>query len=322
MATSEPAVSARNLTKRYGAGTGDPDRSTGTEPVVAVDGIDLDVPRGICFGFLGPNGAGKTSAMRMIHASSPVTSGTLEVLGHDVREEPREVKSRLGVVPQEENLDSYVNVRDNLLIYGRFFGLSHREAARRADEALAFVQLEGKADVDVDELSGGMKRRLHIARSLVNEPELLVLDEPTTGLDPQARNLVWERIRDLRDRGKTVLLTTHYMEEAEQLCDELVIMDRGRVIARGAPRGLVEEHVGREVLEVAGDGLRDRVAEAVDGAARAVEEAGDRVLVFGEDADELLETVRSAGVDAPEVYLRRASLEDVFLKLTGRRLRE
>ncbi len=311
MTGPEPALVARNLVKTFGDG------------FTAVAGIDVTVPRGVCYGFLGPNGAGKTSTMRMVYGLSPVTSGELQVLGMDVTENLREVKARLGVVPQENNLDEDLTVLENLVVYARFFGIKRSEGTERAREALAFVQLEDRAGDRVGSLSGGMRRRLAIARALVNDPDLLVLDEPTTGLDPQARSLLWEKIRELKRTGKTILLTTHYMDEAEQLCDELVIMDRGHVIARGKPADLVREHVGREVLELtAGREEREHMLGTVRSHIQGSDEYGERLLLYGKDADTLLSALQDADVDVSEAVLRRASLEDVFLKLTGRTLDE
>jgi lipooligosaccharide transport system ATP-binding protein len=301
----EAAVVARTLVKRYAA-------------LEAVRGIDFDVPAGSVFGFLGPNGAGKTSTMRMIYGLSPRTSGRLDVLGLDVATHGREVKRRIGVVPQEANLDADMTARENLTSYGRFFDVTGAKLRDRVDGLLSYVQLEEKADVVVNDLSGGMKRRLLIARALVNDPELLVLDEPTTGLDPQSRALLWEKIRDLKREGRTVLLTTHYMEEAEKLADELVIMDNGEIIERGAPKDLVAKHVGREVLEVAVDASEDkRIVERV--APLAHERVGGELRLFGQSGDEMLSR---AGIHGAPHLVRRATLEDVFLKLTGRRLTE
>jgi lipooligosaccharide transport system ATP-binding protein len=301
----EPAVVARQLVKRYGA-------------LEAVRGIDFDVPRGCVYGFLGPNGAGKTSTMRMLYGLSPKTAGRLDVLGMDVATRGREVKRRLGVVPQEANLDEDMTARENLVSYGRFFDITGGALRSRADELLAYVQLTEKADVTVNELSGGMKRRLLIARALLNDPELLVLDEPTTGLDPQSRGLLWERIREQRRAGKTVLLTTHYMDEAEKLSDELVIMDDGRIIERGAPRDLIAKHVGREVLELTVPSEEDKAVLArVEGSILAHERFGADLRLFGASGEAMLE---AAGVRGAPHLVRRATLEDVFLKLTGRAL--
>ncbi|HWH09464.1 MAG TPA: ABC transporter ATP-binding protein [Candidatus Thermoplasmatota archaeon] len=304
----QPAILARGLVKRYG-------------DFEAVKGIDFEVPRGVVYGFLGPNGAGKSSTMRMLYGLSPRTAGTLEVLGMDVAAHGREVKRRMGVVPQASNLDEDMTARENLVSYGRFFDLGGPLLAKRVDELLEYVKLTEKADERCTELSGGMKRRLLIARALLNDPELLLLDEPTTGLDPQSRSLLWERIRELRRQGKTVLLTTHYMEEAEKLCDDLLIIDEGRIIERGTPRDLVAKHVGREVLEAALPPEDDaRILQKLGGTLAAHERHGDELRLFGERGDAILEELHRMGVRPTRHLVRRATLEDVFLKLTGRRL--
>jgi len=301
-----PAVVARQLVKRY-------------ERVEAVRGVDFDVPRGTVHGFLGPNGAGKTTTMRMIYGLSPKTSGRLEILGMDIDERGRDIRARLGVVPQESNLDLDMTARENLLVFGRFFDLTGARLRDRVDELLAYVQLTEKADERATELSGGMKRRLHIARALLNDPELLVLDEPTTGLDPQSRALLWEQIRQMRRDGKTVLLTTHYMDEAEKLSDALLVMDEGRILERGTPRELILKHVGAEALELVVEPSHDaRIVERVQ--PLHAERSGDELRLFGADGDKLLEEVQRTGIKLAEHRVRRASLEDVFLKLTGRRL--
>ncbi len=301
------------------------DYATRDGSVQAVAGIDLDVPEGSLFGFLGPNGAGKTTLMRMLYAAVPPTAGTITVLGRDVATQARDLKAHLGVVPQENNLDPDFDVRKNLTVYARYFDIGPTEARRRADELLAFVGLAEKAREPIDNLSGGMKRRLILARGLVNNPRLLILDEPTTGLDPQSRHLVWDKVRDLRRQGLTILLTTHYMDEAERLCDELVIIDRGRVLVRGAPADLVRRHASRDVLEL---GFADdaRAHEATirdlpgpDGG--RVEFVGPRALLYVANADQLLSEAK-ARLPVVETLVRRASLEDVFLHLTGRGLRE
>lgn len=308
---SEVVVEAADLCKRFG-------------DFEAVAGISFRIERGACFGFLGPNGAGKTSTMRMVQAVSAPTSGRLTVLGSDPVREGARVRARIGVVPQEDNLDPDLHVSENLHVYARYFGLSPEVARRRAAELLDFVSLRDKAEKELRELSGGMKRRLVIARALLNEPELVILDEPTTGLDPQARHLVWQKLRELKERGVTMVLTTHYMDEAERLCDALVIMDHGKVIATGTPADLVREHAGEEIVEL-------RVPEAdekpliegipLDGA--ATERAGDVRFFFlrrrSEISDRLLERARAAQVPC---LLRNATLEDVFLRLTGRELTE
>ena len=305
-----PAVLARDLVKRYG-------------DFEAVKGISFEVPTGVVSGFLGPNGAGKSTTMRMIYGLSPRTAGRLEVLGLDVTTRGREVKRRIGVVPQEANLDADMTARENLLVYGRFFDITGAPLRRRVDEMLEYVQLTEKQDATVVELSGGMKRRLLIARALLNDPELLILDEPTTGLDPQSRALLWERIRALRREGKTILLTTHYMEEAERLCDHVDVIDQGRIIERGTPRELVERHVGREAVELTIPASEDEaVLRRVGGALRAHERVGDELRLFADDAEKVLEDVLHAGFEPSAHLVRRSSLEDVFLKLTGRRLND
>jgi lipooligosaccharide transport system ATP-binding protein len=307
----EPLISARGLTKQFGSFT-------------AVDGIDLDVRAGEAFGFLGPNGAGKSSTMRMIGAVSPVSGGELRILGLDPATDGPKIRARLGVVPQEDNLDVELTVRQNLLVYARYFGIDRRTAKARADELLDFVQLTDRANDRVDPLSGGMKRRLTIARALVNEPDVLLLDEPTTGLDPQARHVVWERLYRLKQRGVTLVLTTHYMDEAEQLCDRLVVMDTGRIVAEGSPRQLVEQHCSREVVELRFGVDDDTVglAAKLDGIGSRVEALPDRVLVYADDGDEVAEEVHRLGFTPESTLVRRSSLEDVFLRLTGRTLVE
>jgi len=287
----------------------------------AVKGVDFEVYRGECFGFLGPNGAGKTSTMKMIYGAAIPTGGELTVAGLDVTRHERDVKRRIGVVPQENNLDDDLEVKENLLVYGRYFDLPKKVILRRAEELLDFVELTDKADAEVEQLSGGMKRRLLIARALINDPEIVVLDEPTTGLDPQARHLVWERLRRLANEGKTLILTTHYMEEATQLCDRLVIMEGGRIITEGSPKQLIEEHVSPQVLEFRNrDGSLERLREVVETEADAVEQAGEALLAYTADADALLDKVRASGVEAENTVYRQAGLEDVFLRLTGRSL--
>ena len=303
-----PLVEAQGLTKKFG-------------DFVAVDGIDVSVQPGEAFGFLGPNGAGKSSTMRMIAAVSPPTSGHLRVLGLDpVTDGPR-IRARLGVVPQEDNLDLELTLRENLVIYGRYFDLPRDRARARADELLEFVQLEDRADSQVEPLSGGMKRRLTIARGLVNDPDLLLLDEPTTGLDPQARHALWDRLYRLKQRGTSLIITTHYMDEAEQLCDRLVVMDRGRIVGEGAPAALIREHVSREVLELRfAVGGQAGVEERLQGVARRIEVLPDRILLYTDDADATADEVQARGVTPESVVRRRATLEDVFLRLTGRTL--
>lgn len=289
----------------------------------AVKGVDFEVHRGECFGFLGPNGAGKTTTMKMIYAAVVPTEGELDVAGLDVRRCEREIKRRIGVIPQENNLDDDLKVKENLLVYGRYYDLPRKVALQRAEELLEFVELTEKSESPVDQLSGGMKRRLLIARALINDPEIVVLDEPTTGLDPQARHLVWDRLRALTTEGKTLVLTTHYMEEAARLCDRLVIMEGGLIIAEGSPEELIEEHVSPQVLEFrAPPEELERLRPVVEAAADAVERTGETLLVFTTDADALMEKVRASGVDVENTVYRQAGLEDVFLRLTGRRLIE
>ncbi len=289
----------------------------------AVKGVDFEVHPGECFGFLGPNGAGKTTTMKMIYGAVIPTAGKLDVEGLDVRRCEREIKRRIGVVPQENNLDDDLKVRENLLVYGRYYDLPRKLARQRADDLLEFVQLTEKANSKVEQLSGGMKRRLLIARALINDPGIVVLDEPTTGLDPQARHLVWDRLRGLTAEGKTLLLTTHYMEEATRLCDRLVIMEDGLVIAEGSPEELVEEHVSPQVLEFrASSETLERLSIIVDAAADAVECSGEALLAFTADGDALMEKVHDSGIEVENTIYRQAGLEDVFLRLTGRRLIE
>jgi lipooligosaccharide transport system ATP-binding protein len=289
----------------------------------AVKGVDFEVHRGECFGFLGPNGAGKTTTMKMIYGAVIPTSGELDVAGLDVRRCERKIKRRIGVVPQENNLDDELKVKENLLVYGRYYDLPRKLALQRADELLDFVQLTEKAESKVEQLSGGMKRRLLIARALINDPEIVVLDEPTTGLDPQARHLVWDRLRALTAEGKTLLLTTHYMEEAARLCDRLVIMEGGLIIAEGAPGELVERHVSPQVLEFRGSPESlERLRPVVEAASDAVERSGEALLVFTKDGEALLREVHASGIEVDNSVYRQAGLEDVFLRLTGRRLIE
>jgi lipooligosaccharide transport system ATP-binding protein len=305
-----PLIRARDLTKRFGSFT-------------AVDAVDFDVQPGEAFGFLGPNGAGKTSTMRMIGATSPRSSGELSVLGLDPEVSGPKVRSRLGVVPQEDTLDTELTVFENLLIYGRYFDLSYAETRRRADELLQFVQLNERGKDLVEPLSGGMKRRLTIARALINEPQLLLLDEPTTGLDPQARHLVWDRLYRLKQRGTTLVLTTHYMDEAEQLCDRLVVMDKAKIVAEGSPRQLINEYATREVLELRFPvGVQETLDGKLDGLGERVEHLPDRVLVYARDGEAAMQAVHERGLEPETALVRRSSLEDVFLRLTGRTLIE
>jgi lipooligosaccharide transport system ATP-binding protein len=308
MSRDTPLIVARDLTKRFTNFT-------------AVDGISFAVYPAESFGFLGPNGAGKTSTMRMIGCVSPVTGGELRVFGMDPQTHASAIKARLGVVPQQDNLDNEITVRENLLMYARYFDIPREVAARRADELLEFVQLSERANSEVEPLSGGMKRRLTIARSLINEPEVILLDEPTTGLDPQARHAIWDRLYRLKQRGATLLLTTHYMEEAEQLCDRVVIMDRARIIAEGSPRGLIEQYSTREVLELrVADDIRARLRGLVDGIAERIVELPDRMQVHTTDAEVALNAIRQAEVHPESALVRRSTLEDVFLRLTGHAL--
>ena len=305
---SEPLITARGLVKRFG-------------DFVAVDGIDVEVQPGESFGFLGPNGAGKSSTMRMIGCVSPATSGELRILGRDPRTDGEEIRRRMGVVPQLDQLDEQLTVRDNLILYGRYFDIPRAECKRRANELLEFVQLTDRASSNVEPLSGGMKRRVTIARSLINEPELLLLDEPTTGLDPQARHVLWDRLYRLKQQGVTLVLTTHYMDEAEQLCDRLVVMDRGRIVAEGSPQELIRTYSPREVVELRYPaGTNEERAPEVDGIGHRQELLPDRVLIYADDGESALSEVHRRGSSPESALVRRSSLEDVFLKLTGRTL--
>ena len=291
------------------------------EGFTAVDGIDFEVRRGEVFGFLGPNGAGKSTTMRMIGCVSPVSGGRLSLFGLDPNTEGPRIRARLGVVPQEDSLDLEMRVRDNLFVYGRYFGLPRSVIRERAARLLDFVQLSDRADDKVEPLSGGMKRRLTIARALINDPEILILDEPTTGLDPQARHVVWDRLYRLKQQGTTLILTTHYMDEAEQLCDRLVVMDKGRIAAQGTPRELIESYATREVLELRFPlGEQRQAAEKLAGIGRRLEPLPDRVLVYAEDGEAALAEARGRGLDPLTALVRRSTLEDVFLHLTGRTL--
>jgi lipooligosaccharide transport system ATP-binding protein len=301
-------IHARGLRKSFGS-------------FEAVSGIDLDVRRGESFGFLGPNGAGKSSTMRMIAAVSPPSGGELRVLGQDPVADGSSIRARLGVCPQEDTLDPELSIRENLLVYGRYFGMPRREVAERADELLAFFQLTEKREEKVEALSGGMKRRLTIARSLINDPELLLLDEPTTGLDPQARHVLWDKLFRLKQQGVTLVLTTHYMDEAEQLCDRLVVMDGGRIVAEGAPLDLIREHSTREVAELRfGVGEHDALVDKVADLADRVEVLPDRLLLYTHDGETAIARVHERGLAPVAVLVRRSTLEDVFLRLTGRTL--
>lgn len=316
-------IHARGLTKRFGAFT-------------AVDGISFDVHAGEAFGFLGPNGAGKTSTMRMIACASPTSGGELRVLNMNPRLDASRIKARLGVVPQQDNLDTEITVRENLLMYARYFDIPRHVAEARADELLEFVELRDRAGAQVEPLSGGMKRRLTIARALVNEPDLILLDEPTTGLDPQARHVVWERLYQLKRRGATLLLTTHYMDEAERLCDRLVVMDKAKIVAEGSPRELIAQHSTREVLELRFPDdvrpsphpggpfalARQAVEGRLSGIGDRVEVLPDRVQVYTADGEHALQQVHALGIPLESAVVRRSTLEDVFLRITGRALIE
>ena len=311
VAGSDPLIEARDLRKSF-------------DGYDAVRGIDFTVERGEIFGFLGPNGAGKSTTMRMIGCTSPATGGTLRVMGLDTASDGRQIRARLGVVPQEDSLDTELSVLDNLRVYGRYYGLSRTHIAERADELLAFAQLGDRADSTVFPLSGGMKRRLTIARSLIHEPELLLLDEPTTGLDPQARHVLWDRLYSLKRQGVTQVITTHYMDEAEQLCDRLVVMDEGVIVAHGSPAELIARHVTRDVVEV-----RYGSPEAQADAEPALRERGwrieplaERVLVYADDGDACSATMAAEGLGGESRLVRRSTLEDVFLHLTGRTLED
>jgi lipooligosaccharide transport system ATP-binding protein len=306
VSSESPLIEARGLTKRF-------------DDFTAVDGIDFEVQRGETFGFLGPNGAGKTSTMRMIAAVSPVTAGTLRVLGLDPASDGATIKQRMGVVPQQDTLDFELSVYENLLVYGRYFGIPKDEIKSRADELLDFVQLNERRESRVEPLSGGMKRRLTIARALINDPALLLLDEPTTGLDPQARHVLWDRLYRLKQQGVTQVLTTHYMDEAEQLCDRLVVMDRAKIVAEGSPRELIAKYVQREVVEVRFAG-RPELNGELEGLGGRVEVLADRVLIGTDDGDATAHAVHERGIDVESVLVRRSTLEDVFLTLTGRTL--
>ncbi|GLZ60312.1 ABC transporter [Micromonospora sp. NBRC 107095] len=287
----------------------------------AVDGIDVEVRSGEAFGFLGPNGAGKSSTMRMVGCISPPSGGELRILDMDPVADGPAIRARLGVCPQLDNLDPELTVRENLTVYARYFGISRRTARERAAELLDFVQLTERADSKVEPLSGGMKRRLTIARALVNDPEIVLLDEPTTGLDPQARHLVWERLFRLKQQGVTLVLTTHYMDEAEQLCDRLVVMDGGRIVAEGSPRALIEQHSTREVVELRfAAESQEPFAGKLDGLGERVEVLPDRVLLYVPDGDTAVAKVAALGLQPANVLVRRSGLEDVFLHLTGRTL--
>jgi lipooligosaccharide transport system ATP-binding protein len=303
-----PIVVAEDVTKLYG-------------PTRAVDGISFSISAGESFGLLGPNGAGKSTTMRMIGGTLTRTSGSMLVAGLDPDEHGPEVRAHLGVVPQQDNLDEELSVRDNLIVYGRYFGLPHSYLRPKADELLEFAQLSQKARAKVTSLSGGMKRRLTIARSLINEPKVLLLDEPTTGLDPQARHVLWDRLFRLKEVGVTLVVTTHFMDEAEQLCDRLIVVDHGRIMAQGSPRALIREYSTREVLEVRFGAQRNAtVVDRLQGVGTRLEVLPDRILVYADDGEAALEEVSARGLSPITSLVRRSSLEDVFLHLTGRTL--
>lgn len=309
-AKGEIIISAEHLTKQY-------------DGLTAVNDISFQVKRGERFGFLGPNGAGKTTTIKMLYGMSPPTSGTLEVLGLDVRTQVREIKKCIGVVPQETNLDTELSVLDNLLVYANYFGIPKNTARKRAEELLNFIHLKERASTMVDALSGGMKRRLLLARALINEPELLILDEPTTGLDPQARHLIWDRLMSLKRQGVTIIITTHYMDEASTLCNILVIMDEGKIIAEGSPVELIAKYTSEEALEIRV--VPDQIQKAVDALSpksKSYEAQDETLTFFAPSADKLLKVAEEAKLKIEYVLVRRTTLEDVFLKLTGRRLRD
>ena len=306
--TGEALIRARGLVKRYG-------------DFEAVAGIDFEVRRGESFGFLGPNGAGKSSTMRIIAATSKRSGGEIEILGKDPDKSGPEIRAHLGVVPQSDNLDTQISVEENLYVYGRYFGLSRPFIRKKIDELLEFAQLEEKRKTKVEALSGGMKRRLTIARSLISEPEILMLDEPTTGLDPQARHILWDRLFRLKELGVTLLITTHYMDEAEQLCDRLIVMDKGKIMAEASPADLIRQYSTKEVLEVRfGSERNQSLADQLTALCERIEVLPDRILLYADDGESVLEKVYSAGLHPLTSLVRRSSLEDVFLRLTGRSL--
>ena len=308
--THAPLIEASALTKRF-------------DDFVAVDGIDVEVRPGESFGFLGPNGAGKSSTMRMIGCVSPVTSGRLRIFGLDPATDGPRIRARMGVVPQTDQLDEQLTVLDNMILYGRYFDIPRAECKRRAAELLEFVQLSDRAGSKIEPLSGGMKRRVTIARSLINRPDLLLLDEPTTGLDPQARHVLWDRLYRLKQQGVTLVLTTHYMDEAEQLCDRLVVMDQGKIVAEGSPQELIRTHSPREVLELRYPaGTNEARSHEVDGVGHRQEVLPDRVLIYADDGEAALAEVHARGSQPESALVRRSSLEDVFLRLTGRSLND
>jgi lipooligosaccharide transport system ATP-binding protein len=306
--TEAPMIIARGLTKKY-------------DDFVAVDGIDFEVKKGESFGLLGPNGAGKSTTMRMIASTSRRTGGELTILGKDPNKHGPEIRAHLGVVPQQDNHDGELKTWENLYIYGRYFGLSRAFLKKKVEELLEFAQLTEKRDVKVDQLSGGMKRRLTIARGLVNEPEILMLDEPTTGLDPQARHILWDRLFRLKEEGVTLVITTHYMDEAEQLCDRLIVMDKGKIMAEGSPASLIKKYSSKEVLEVRfGSKNNAEAAKKIAHLGDRIEPLPDRILVYSEDGEKVLKQIHKLGLEPQTSLVRRSSLEDVFLRLTGRTL--
>ena len=305
---SKSMIVAKGLRKVYGE-------------FVAVDGIDFEVKQGEAFGLLGPNGAGKSTTMRMIASTSMRSGGELEILGKDPNKHGPEIRAHLGVVPQQDNLDRELKVWENLHIYGRYFGLSRKFMKNKIEELIEFAQLEEKRNAKTEELSGGMKRRLTIARALVNEPDILMLDEPTTGLDPQARHVLWDRLFRLKEQGVTLVITTHYMDEAEQLCDRLVVMDKGRIMAEGSPSDLIKQYSSKEVLEVRfGSSQNKEVAKQIEGLGERTEVLPDRILIYAENGEKILEQIVKLGLSPVTSLVRRSSLEDVFLRLTGRSL--
>jgi lipooligosaccharide transport system ATP-binding protein len=307
---STPVITANNLTKKY-------------KEFAAVDGLSFEVAPGESFGLLGPNGAGKSTTMRMVGAVSTRSGGDLSILGLDPDDHGPEIRSQLGVVPQQDNLDTELRVRDNLIVYGRYFGMSRAACGSKADELLEFAQLADRAKSKVDDLSGGMKRRLTIARSLMNDPRILLLDEPTTGLDPQARHILWDRLFRLKEQGTTLVLTTHYMDEAEQLCDRIIVVDKGAIMAEGSPAELIRQYSTREVAELRfGSERNAEVALLVAGVGERIEVLPDRILIYSEDGDAVLNEMTRRGLHPITSLVRRSSLEDVFLRLTGRSLIE
>ncbi len=308
--TMQNMIEAKGLTKKYA-------------DFVAVDGIDFVVKRGEAFGLLGPNGVGKSTTMKMIASVSKRTGGDLKILGKDPNQHGPEIRAHLGVVPQQDNLDRELKVHENLFSYGRFFGLSRKFLKTKVEELLEFAQLTEKRNSKAEELSGGMKRRLTIARGLVNEPEILMLDEPTTGLDPQARHILWDRLFRLKEQGVTLVITTHYMDEAEQLCDRLIVMDKGKIMAEGSPADLIKQYSSKEVLEVRfGSSRNAEVADQLKGIGDRIEILPDRILIYSENGEADLHTILTRGLEPVTSLVRRSSLEDVFLRLTGRTLVE